>query len=150
MKITYDPNLYELNDGIALAIFNRVDDFVADPKTSPKAASFGPCLKWEFLIASGPDKGKPASVLTANRPSPKNSCLRMISGLAGKPVSEHEEIDTNRFLNRYYRIVIHDGRMSPQHAPLYMGTTLAQAENTFKSMLPPEDQPPADDGSVPF
>lgn len=150
MKLTYDPNLYDLDDGIALAYFHRVDEFTADPRTAPKAASYGPSLKWEFVCVDGPNSGKPASVLTANRPSPKNSCLRMISGLAGKPIGEHEEIDTNRYLNRYYRIVIHDGRMSPQHAPMFMGVTLDQARNTFKSMQPPEAGVPVSEDTPAF
>ena len=148
MKFTYDPNLYELEDGVHLAQFNGVKPFDASKSKDPQANTYGPAVTWSFTVVDGENKGKEANVITAQRPSKKNSCIRMIAGIIGYPPKEMEEVDIDQFKGQYYAITVHDGRLSHQFPPRRMGATYNQAMAAFN----PDWQPAAVDpnSTVPF
>ena len=148
MKLTYDPNLYELEDGPHLAQFDGVEKFDTSKSKTPEVASYGPSISWRFTVVHGDCKGKVANVITAERPTKKNSCIRMLAGIIGHPPAEQEEINTDDFRGKYYRIIVVDGRLSHQYPPQYMGNNYQQALSTFDPNATPV-APQAND-PVPF
>lgn len=131
MKFTYDPNLYELEDCTCLAKFDGVAPFDSSKSKDPQVASYGPSVQWSFTVVHGENKGKVGSVITAARPSKKNSCLRMIAAILGNIPKELDEIDMDHFKGNYYAITIIDGRLSHQFTPRLMGSTFDQALRSY-------------------
>src|SRR5688572_10853144 len=104
MRITFDPDLYNLEDGRKLAIFKGVQPYVNARQADQGKDTYGPGLRWEFEIVGGSDNGKPAGVITAKHPTPKNSCIRILAGIIGRKPAEKEPIDTDTYIGKYYMI----------------------------------------------
>ena len=67
---------------------------------------YGPGLRWVFEVASGPYAGQKTSRITAQTPTPKNACGRILAGLLGKKLTADEEIDLSNFVGNTYLIVV--------------------------------------------
>jgi hypothetical protein len=150
MRITYDPDLYNLSDGRFIAKFVRVIPHTSS-KPDPKTGQiYPPGLKWEFELCSGEDTGKPASCITGERPTKKNSCLRIMSGIVGHPLDEQEAVDTDQYVGKFYMVTITDGGLSHQFPPQFVGASLVQAVRTYETLTGKELPPPPSQEPLPY
>jgi hypothetical protein len=67
---------------------------------------YGEGLRWKFVVSQGPQAGQVASRVTGLKPSPKNGCGKMLTGLVGRPLDLEEEIEVDQYIGRSYLIVV--------------------------------------------
>jgi hypothetical protein len=72
----------------------------------PTSNEYGDGLRWQFEVLTGPFKGGKTSRTTTRIPTTKNSCGKMLSGLAGKPLAPGEDHDIESFIGKKYLIVV--------------------------------------------
>lgn len=142
MQFTYDPNLYQLEDGRQLAQFVNVEPFDKRQLRNDPYPNSGPLVRWEFKIMTGVDAGKQAFILTPQNPSPKNACMRMITGITGQPMKENEQITLEPFKGRYYAVLIKDGKISHQFPPQSYGPNWNNAQTLWAAQHEMSNEPP--------
>jgi hypothetical protein len=76
----------------------------AQPENKEKG--YGPGMRWKFAIDNGPYAGQVASRVTGPKPTPKNGCGKMLSGLLGRALKDGEQLDPDQLIGRRYMIVV--------------------------------------------
>jgi hypothetical protein len=71
---------------------------------------FGDGLKWWFEIVGGPHAGCKTSGITARKPTLKNSCGKLVSGILGTPLSNDMEIDLAAYFGQQFLVVVAQGK----------------------------------------
>ena len=72
----------------------------------PVNNEFGDGLRWQFTVVAGPQKGCKASRTTQPKPSPKNGCGKVLTGLLGRQLNPGESLDVEQFVGQTYLIVV--------------------------------------------
>jgi len=86
---------------------NYVAEFVGVEKCDPiPGTDYGPGFEWTFVVAEGECKGQATHRITGREPTARNSCGRLLSGLAGAPLGRGQEVDVAQFVGKAYRIVV--------------------------------------------
>lgn len=86
--------------GSYIARFGGVED--VDAK-----GEYGPGLRWQFEVASGPHKGAKTGRITGVEPRAKNACGKILAGLTGKAtLSPEDEVEINDYIGNNYLIVV--------------------------------------------
>jgi hypothetical protein len=67
---------------------------------------YGPGLEWMFSVDSEPHRGKRVSRTTAPEPTMKNSCGKMVLGLAGGAVPVGADFDPDMYVGRTYHVSV--------------------------------------------
>lgn len=67
---------------------------------------YGPGLRWNFEIVSGPLAGQVASRTTSPTPTPRNGAGKLLSGVIGGPLAVDSEVDLSQFVGRNYLVVV--------------------------------------------
>jgi hypothetical protein len=80
-----------------------VAKFLGVEATEPN--QYGPGIRWNFEIVSGPQVGAHIGRPTGVKPTPKNKCGQFLIGISGKSVLG-EEIDLSAYVGRNYLIVV--------------------------------------------
>ena len=123
MKLTVSPG--GVPTGSYIALFRSVEATTND---------FGDGLKWWFEIQGGPHAGAKTGCTTANKPTLKNSCGKLVSGIVGKPLSNDMEIDLASYFGRAYLIIVTEGKSGGTYV-----STVTQPPTT--PTLPPSPSP---------
>jgi hypothetical protein len=109
-KLTYTPNdtRYDVPPGTYVVKFLRAKDrppfdgvsrFSKQPSTDPR-------LEWEFEVLEGPQKGQIIGWTTGSAPrGPKSNCWKMVRWLLGRAPNPAEEVDTDQYVGRLFRVV---------------------------------------------
>jgi hypothetical protein len=72
----------------------------------PTAANeFGAGIRWQFEILSPPLSGTKIGRTTSDKPTLKNACGRMLTGISGK-TTVGETVDLTQFVGKTYLIVV--------------------------------------------
>ena len=71
---------------------------------------FGPGLKFCFEVIDGEHAGEQATRITSDKPSPKNSAGRMITGIVGRSISPGENIDLAFYVGKKYLVQVEDAK----------------------------------------
>lgn len=120
MKIAYDPNQFEFEDGRVAAQFIGVRPFNNPKAVDRDGNPMGPALLWEFVILHGPDMGKKIGKITPPYPTDKNNCGRMIQGITDRPLDEKTPFDDAVHTGDYYLITIKEGKFYDQMPPRFV------------------------------
>lgn len=73
-----------------------------------KDQRFGPGLVWQFQVVDGTLTGSKTNRITAAQPTPKNSCGKMIAGLAGRPLQMGDDVDVEQYIGQVYTAIVTD------------------------------------------
>lgn len=141
MKIGFDPNYYDLQDGRVVAVFLGCSEFDNPKAIGANGQPIGPGIRWAFRIMTGPDKGKETARITQLNPTHKNSCGRMIMAVTDKDLSEDHPFESSAYHGFYYAVSIREGKLQDQPSPRFIGTdkmTLAAAEDVLAGKHLPE------------
>src|SRR6266536_832529 len=76
------------------------------PREPMAGTDYGPGLEWRFEIVDGPHRGRVVARTTSPEPTLKNSCGRMLTGLAGGALRLGEEFDPAAYLGRLYVVTV--------------------------------------------
>lgn len=120
MKIAYDPNQFDFEDGRVAAQFIGVKPFNNPNATDRDGNPMGPALLWEFVVLHGPDMGKKIGKITPTYPTDRNNCGRMIQGVSDRPLDEKHPFDSNHHHGDYYLIMIKNGKLNDQMPPRFV------------------------------
>lgn len=101
MKLTMGESKFGVPNGSYRARFIGVKEREPMP-----GSDYGPGLEWSFEVIDGPQAGRVTSRTTGTQPSTKNSCGRMLNGLAGGAVPAKGEVDLEQFVGRAYLIMV--------------------------------------------
>jgi hypothetical protein len=66
----------------------------------------GPGVKWRWKVTEGQHAGGIATRITGLKPTPKNSCGKMLVALLGRTPTEGERIDPASYVGKRYLIVV--------------------------------------------
>ena len=80
-----------------------VAKFVGVEPSEPN--QYGPCIRWNFEVVTGPHAGTKLGRPTGTKPTIKNKCGQFLIGLSGKSVLG-EEIDLSQYVGKNYLIVV--------------------------------------------
>lgn len=155
MELAFFNDPYELTDGRYPARFEKVERYHNPQLKAPDGSPMQPGLRWHFTLSDGPDAGKPASVITAEVPTGKNSCGRMMAAIIDDSPVEGLRYNFNLYIGGYYMVTIQESRVSHQFPPRYLGRTIPKSAETPPPEVPDNPRPkpgkhgPKDD-PVPF
>ncbi len=68
--------------------------------TEATTNDLGDCLRWWFEIESGPHAGSRVGCITARKPTLKNSCGKILSGIVGKTLTNDMEVDLAPYVGK--------------------------------------------------
>jgi hypothetical protein len=71
-------------------------------------AEYGPGLRFQFEVATGPAAGRKVSRVTSAVPTVRNAAGKMLSGLAGRPLKPDEDIDLTEFVDEDFQITVEE------------------------------------------
>jgi hypothetical protein len=71
---------------------------------------YGDGLRWWFEIPAGPHAGCKVGRITANRPTLKNSCGKMLAGITGKQLATDLEVDLTAYIGKMYLLIVAEGK----------------------------------------
>jgi hypothetical protein len=63
-------------------------------------------LRWKWKVKGGLQDGQVASRITGKKPSPRNACGRILSGLLGRALAEGEKVQVGPLVGRTYLVVV--------------------------------------------
>jgi hypothetical protein len=118
MKMTYQKNAYEMPDGKYVARFKGVTMREATGQLDQRGNPMPPGMTWDFEIVEGDQAGKKADKLTGRNPTPKSGCGKFLAAIADAVLTDGQEIDIGKFVDRIYRITIIENRVSDNPAPV--------------------------------
>jgi hypothetical protein len=121
MRITYDPNLYNFDDGRYLAKFIGVGPFNNAAASGKDGLPLGPAYKWCFMLVSGPDTDKVSGNITSMHPTVKNACGRMIMAVSDSDLDEEAPFDSDDFVGAFYMVTIRGGKLVDNPGPRFTG-----------------------------
>jgi hypothetical protein len=99
MRLTVSPG------GVPIGSYNALFTGI-----EPTTNDFGEGLKWWFQVTSGPCAGGKIGRITAMKPTLRNSCGKMLSGVVGRPLANDMEVDLAAFVGRMYLIIVAEGK----------------------------------------
>jgi hypothetical protein len=67
---------------------------------------FGPGLRWKFIVTQGELVGRMLSRVTGDKPTPANSCGKLLAGMLGQPLIVDKELDPDQFIGRSFLVVV--------------------------------------------
>ncbi len=71
---------------------------------------YGDGLKWTFVIAEGPQKGRECYRTTKCEPTPRNSCGKFLAALASVEASDGLQIDPDDFVGQIYNVIVEEAQ----------------------------------------
>jgi hypothetical protein len=114
----------------------------AEPREPLAGSNYGPGLEWQFRVADGLHAGKIVSRTTAQDPTTKNSCGRMLLQLTGAAVGVGSEVDLAAYVGRRYTVLVEPNQTGQGTR---VGTVLpvqAQPARPAPRTPPPPPPPP--------
>lgn len=70
-----------------------------------EANEYGAGIRWQFEIQSGPLAGSKIGRTTGDKPTLKNACGKMVTGISGK-TTVGETIDLTQYVGKVYLIIV--------------------------------------------
>jgi hypothetical protein len=111
MQMQKQESQYGAPAGVYEGVFSGVAPMPGPPKIGKDGKPMGPSVEWKFTLDKPAEfAGRIVSRITSAVPTPKNGCGELLDGLVGRNVGFSENIDTDAYLNRPYRIVIGPGK----------------------------------------
>jgi hypothetical protein len=136
MLLTYDSTLYHVDDGRHLAKFIGVKPYFNPTAVGKDGQPIPPGLMFEFEIVDGECRGKICSMITPQRPTPKNKCGMMVTCLTQSPLEDGVPVEIDRYRDLFYMITVDNGRLSDRPPPQYISGSLESALRMVAEMRP--------------
>ena len=70
-----------------------------------EANEYGASLRWQFEIVSGPLTGSKIGRTTGDKPTVRNACGKLLTGISGKS-TVGETIDLTQYVGKVYLIIV--------------------------------------------
>lgn len=122
MKLCYDPERFEFQDGRYPAIFAGLAPHDNKGKKGADGNEMGPAVRWGFKLIDGPDAGKVCGKITPEHPTQKNACGRMIMGMLERPLDKNYPFDSDTYVGSFFMISIVEGKVADTPAPRFIGS----------------------------
>lgn len=71
---------------------------------------YGGGMKFIFAVTEGSQKGRECYRTTKTEPTPRNSCGRLLAGLAGAKPSNGLDVDTDNYIGKVYNVLITESK----------------------------------------
>jgi hypothetical protein len=135
MKLTYSKSQYDVPEGQYTAKFTGLELLEPKPGEGPRMGRDGkpmaPGMAWRFEIAEGPEAGKRPDRVTSRLPTPKNICGRFLVAVTGQILKDGMEVDTDRYIGKFYRINVIEKDQSDGTCVSDQGLVPVPAPNAF-------------------
>jgi hypothetical protein len=127
--------------GIYECRFEGIFPMNGAPRIGRDGKPMPPGVEWRFKILSAPFAGRTVGRITGEKPTAKNSCGAMLSGIAGHPLGTGQSFDPATMIGQVFQVVVGQSKENPEktHVTQVFRSGATGASTGFHQPKPDED-----------
>jgi hypothetical protein len=94
--------------------FEGIFPMTGPPRVGRDGKMMPPGVEWRFTILTGAFAGRTIGRITGEKPTAKNSCGAMLTGIAGRALTTGEGFDPATAIGQVFQVVVGQSKENPE------------------------------------